>query len=228
MRISNLTSSAALLIWVSFCTTHAVAVPIPGLYNTGINDLGTPLALGVSDDHYIMTGPIPGAVAVSKHGLWTTAPAGSVWIAPTNGNVSDPGGNYDYILTFDLTGLDPTSATVQGQWATDNDSEIFLNGVNTGNTRGLWGFTTLLDFTLSSGFVSGINTLEFRVINVPSTALNPTGLLVANLHGETTTATVAETGPGLWLIASLLFASALPRRTAYPASPTTPPDTCSS
>ena len=65
-------------------------------------------------------------------------------------------------LTFDLTGLDPSTATITGQWATDNfGPDILINGMSTGNTSG--GFGSFTAFSVSSGFVDGINTLDFVV-----------------------------------------------------------------
>jgi hypothetical protein len=78
--------------------------------------------------------------------------------------------------TFDLTGYDPSTASLQFQWAADDSGEGFasrgtwrpkysLNGGSlisgnwpTGNTYGFSPVTTV-----SSGFVSGLNTISFYV-----------------------------------------------------------------
>ncbi len=78
--------------------------------------------------------------------------------------------------SFDLTGHDPSTASLQFQWAADDSGEGFadrgawrpkysLNGGSliagswpTGNTYGFSPVTTL-----SSGFVSGLNTISFYV-----------------------------------------------------------------
>ena len=77
---------------------------------------------------------------------------------------------------FDLTGLVPGSAMITGRRATDNSGTMFLNGVNTGNT--VSGFTAFTTFSINSGFVAGVNTLEFIVLNLAGTVGNPTGLRV--------------------------------------------------
>jgi hypothetical protein len=62
----------------------------------------------------------------------------------------------------DLTGLDPTTALVTGQWATDNaGNDILINGISTAQTSG--GFNTFTAFMISSNFVPGINTVDFVV-----------------------------------------------------------------
>jgi len=165
---------------------NAAAAPIPGLYYTGVDNTGTVLPVGTSEQHYEMTGPSYPATVITASPYWIKPSAGSSWIGPSNGNVNDPLGDYSYVLTFDLTGLDPATAVISGGWATDNTAKILLNGIDTGISKPLYGFTSLDSFTISSGFVPGTNTLEFVVSNRPEGAgsINPTGLLVANLSGE--------------------------------------------
>ena len=79
---------------------------------------------------------------------------------------------------------DLSKIQVAGLWATDNSAELWFNGSYTGFNKFEWGFTRLDPFLISGGFVDGVNTIEFRVLNFsypqyPSG--NPTGLLVAGL-----------------------------------------------
>ena len=172
------------------------AAPIQGLFNTGVDDAGVVLANGSSELHYAMTGPVSPAIVASPNPSWLSPPAGSAWIGPTSGTITDPLGTYIYTLTFDLTGLDATTALIQGRWATDNTASIFLNGVDTGLQQNSFG--QLDPFELSSGFVAGINTLAFHVNNPDLSGLNPTGLLIAELSGtavpEPSTATLTLLG----------------------------------
>jgi hypothetical protein len=96
------------------------------------------------------------------------------WIGPFNDTQIDgPGGRYDYQTTFDLTGLDPMTALLTGQWAADDQGlDILINGVSTGSTSA--GFSAWSSFSISSGFVAGVNTLDFLVNN----GSGPTGLRV--------------------------------------------------
>jgi hypothetical protein len=68
-----------------------------------------------------------------------------------------------------------------GAWATDNlGTDIKLNGVSTGLQNGNQ-FGSLTPFTLTTGFVAGVNTLEFHLNNAdPVTGY--TGLRVDNLR----------------------------------------------
>jgi hypothetical protein len=76
--------------------------------------------------------------------------------------------------------LNAATAVLIGQWATDDAGvDIRINGVSTGNTAA--GFTGWSAFTLSGGFIAGINTLDFIVSNSPGDSGNPTGLRVEML-----------------------------------------------
>jgi len=61
-------------------------------------------------------------------------------------------------------------------------TEILLNGISTGIVSS--SLRILTGFDISSGFISGINTLEFVVTNTPQATGNPTGLLVTDMVGE--------------------------------------------
>jgi hypothetical protein len=74
--------------------------------------------------------------------------------------------------------VDPT-ASMTGRWATDNTGAISLNGASTGNTS--TDSTAFTPFSITSGFVVGLNTLDFIVDNTSCVGLNcfnPTGLRV--------------------------------------------------
>jgi len=133
-----------------------------------------------------LSGSATAAYAVNPatdHPDWVNPPSGSVWISP-DAPLDSPPGLYIYTLTFYVTGVDPEQVVVSGKWATDNDSELWLNGANTGLSRDIYGFKSLLDFSIADGFLLGENTLEFRVNN-PTSPLppgtSPTGLLVSDI-----------------------------------------------
>ena len=106
---------------------------------------------------------------------WIGDNSSSAWIAPVTGNFS-PAGFFSYRTTFDLTGMDPASATLSGQWATDDGGvDILINGTSTGASSA--GFSSFTPFQISSGFVPGTNTLTFMVVNGSPNG-NPTGLRV--------------------------------------------------
>jgi hypothetical protein len=156
------------------------------LFNTGVGSGGAPLPDGtLNDSHYSLI-VVPGSTTTTRvrtTGAYPLPPwfgndALSAWIGPNNDNsLNGPVGNYVYRTTFDLTGLNPLTASIVGGWSTDNNGvQILLNGANTGNpgtsfTQFSTGFAS---FSIGSGFVSGINYLDFVVYN----GGGPTGLRV--------------------------------------------------
>ena len=165
----------------------ACALPIPGLYNSGVDDTAAPLDANTLDPHYQLIQsddpeyPGPDAftlVAGFPVGPWLAEGPDSRWIAPrAEQGTGNAEGNFTYRTTFDLTGLDPSKARITGRWSVDNGGvDIVLNGSSLGliNTAG---FTAWTDFAIESGFVAAINTLDFIVNNAPATP-NPTGLRV--------------------------------------------------
>jgi hypothetical protein len=55
-------------------------------------------------------------------GNWFADTSTSAWIGPGHdeSTAQDPGGYFTYTTTFDLTGFDPTTASLTGQWSTDD------------------------------------------------------------------------------------------------------------
>ncbi len=165
-------------------------VPIPGLYNTGVDDDQLPLPDFEPEGHYIMTvfpdGAVePAAALGGPAGSWVLNSGSSRWIGPDNTPAGDaPEGDYEYEIEFDLTGLDPASAVIMGLWSADNTgTDILLNGTPTDNPQG-GSFPVLSPFEISAAagdtFLPGVNRLTFLVNNAPASD-NPTGLRVEGL-----------------------------------------------
>jgi PEP-CTERM motif len=186
------------------------------LFNTGVDGLGAPRSDGSSPDlHYTLTdtsngGAITTIVGTSAggfpiNGAWLADNSTSAWIAPLIPNAGRFGGvngaTYDYRTTFDLTGFNPATASISGQWSTDDTGlNILINGGSTGQTTPGSSFGSFTDFIITSGFIPGINTLDFLVSNLDAdccsypTGFNPTGLRV-ELTG---TADLATPLPATW------------------------------
>jgi hypothetical protein len=166
---------------------RASGATIPGLFNTGVLSNGS-VADGDSIDlHYSYAAHPAGAdtvfVASTVDGLYFPDSATSKWIGPATtliGPLPLATGTYDYRLTFDLSGMNPATANITGQWSTDNNGVIKINGVTTSNTTDVTAYTALHPFTISSGFVAGINQLDFVVTNTDAT----TALRVDGLQGS--------------------------------------------
>jgi hypothetical protein len=137
---------------------------------------------GDAETHYTLVS-VPGGttslrVATSANGFpiapWLGDDSLSAWIGPaSDGSLNGPIGNFDYQTTFDLTGFDPATASIIGQWSMDDAGvDILINGVSTGPLSS--NFQSWTSFSINSNFVAGINTLDFVTYN----AGGPTGLRV--------------------------------------------------
>jgi hypothetical protein len=196
MRVFRAGFIAGAAFAIALVAGSASAPPIQ-LFNTGVDGFGAVLPDGTNPDpHYVLTPP-SGTSDTVVHTLGYGFPVTvytaqldnslSRWIGPNTDQLNGPGGIYDYQTTFSLTGLNPLTAVISGQWSSDNAGvEIWLNGVNTGNlpnpygTPGTYSFENWMQFSISTGFVAGVNTLDFRVMNGNGDAdqFGPTALRV--------------------------------------------------
>jgi hypothetical protein len=177
---------------------------IPGLFNTGGNNMGIGntagglFAEGAVDPHYRLTvsadatAPGPSTFVVQSNGypigpFWMPNGPSSQWLAPmANQNAPTFGnspGNYTYQTTFNLAGLNPATATLAGAWAVDNIGRIMLNGTQISQINAEPTFGIFHNFSVAAGsnlFNPGINTLDILVTNLlqppPFRAINPTGV----------------------------------------------------
>jgi hypothetical protein len=162
------------------------------IFNTGEGTGGTALPVGQTDLNYNVISAPSGApltaLTTNPNPAWHANTAGADWISPgSSGGSSWPVGDYDYQTVFSLAGLDPSTAQLSGQWSSDNDACIVLNGVNTGICSSFAGFGSLASFSITSGFLAGTNTLDFVVHN----GGGPTGV-IAEVSG-----TAAPNPPGV-------------------------------
>lgn len=151
------------------------------LFNTGVNASGGLLPNSTVDPHYsLVSAPAPFTTAYTGNGnndvQWLADGPNSRWLGVSTWLAEwRPTGTYTYRTTFDLSGMIPSSATINISIASDNTCDVFLNGAHTGITTPYEGFRAFSSYTINSGFTDGLNTLDFSVYEPGST---PSGLRV--------------------------------------------------
>jgi hypothetical protein len=213
---------ATTLCAVALMAGSANANVISGVYSTGVDTFGAQIAYGQSEEHYTLVSSPDGAVTSivaadastqALLGVWLANDSKSGWIGPDDTIYYGPIGAYDYKMTFTLAaGLNPDTVSIGGEWAADNiGTDILVNGASTGETTP--NFSGFVTFDLTSGFVSGTNTIDFLVTNLDP---SPTGLRV-EIDSATASETTAvpEPATGTFLLGSgLLALRSLRRRRA--------------
>ena len=213
------------LVAVSLAMAAAAhAVPITGLFNTGVDNIGNALPANQNDPHYDLTFPtVNTEVTVIDTAFpippWVANNPFSRWIGPTS-NGDAPSGNYTYRTTFSLpANANLNSASISGLWSTDDASiDILINGNSTGNTTG--GHAALWPFLINGSglFQAGLNTLDFQLNNSPLAGpTSPTGLRVDRIRGDYLV--IPEPASTCLVVAALVTALGTLRhqsRTAYP------------
>ena len=145
---------------VSAETTYAAS--ISGLYTTGVDENGNILSPGEIDPHYSILETGNNAVVMNSHPWLGNGPDSMcIW---ENANGQPTNVTRTFRKTFDLTGLDASTASITGKWIVDNFGvDILINGVSTGLTSG---GPSIFDFNITGGFISGVNTLDFVIQDV--------------------------------------------------------------
>lgn len=174
---------------------HAALADTLTFFNTGVAADGSPLAAGILDSHYNLIYSSDGgtytATATRPNAAWVGDTSTAGWISPgSDGNQEWNSGYYVYEATLDLTGYDAGTASLSGMVAADDKVYIYLNRVGNAVFSGS-GFSSLTPFLINSGFVSGLNEIDFLVVNQSG----PTGLMVDDV-----TATAQTPEPGSLLL----------------------------
>lgn len=147
----------------------------PNVYSTGPYQSD-----GQVDTHWVLsqspdpTWPGPAAYVVDTAQLapqWVLAPSGTRWISLNHLGVTATGGTYIY-KTF--VTLPAASGSITGFIAADDGFTLKINGT-TVLTVAATAWLVLHAFTISSGFVVGLNTITIEVTESPA---NNTGVLV--------------------------------------------------
>ena len=209
--ISNVTFAAAgnyrLVAANSISTaTSTVAQVVVGatfteLFNTGVAADGSlPMGgLGVIDPHYQLTnssdpanlGPNTTiwdmtAYPVLPGGIFALVGGASQWIGPAANNYTSPQGQYVYRTRFVLDSVNLAQPiTLSGTWWQNTSGiDIRLNGVSTGIKSPLTNSPNFsANFTITNGFVAGLNTLDFVTLCVNPNGSYPESAVRIELSG---------------------------------------------
>jgi len=155
--------------------SQARAGSITTLYSTGVDSTHALLASGALDSHYVMasgssdgtTGLTP-FVSLPAPGSppWAPNTSTAQWITP---KAPEPvNGAYNFTTTFDLTGFLPGTAVITGKVGADDELVgVLLNGVavTPAITTPDQGYASTYSFSITSGFTSDVNSLEFLTMN---------------------------------------------------------------
>lgn len=152
-----------------------------GLFNTGLDTNGVVSAGDIPDPHWTLfrsadpnyLGPNT-LIFENSNPLQFASPNGA--FSPTNGismwmgaagnpggvTANSPAGQYLYRATFLLDSADPATVTMQGNlWVNGSISDILVNGKSTGIALAPGGTLYVTTFSITNGFVPGVNTLDF-------------------------------------------------------------------
>jgi hypothetical protein len=181
--------------WIDdLCITTILAPgrPIPGLFSTGVGDNRLPLGEDQADPHYVWIPNSPGSAPASVFAAtaaggfpippWLPDNRTSGWISQNQMTIIPGGTSFVYQTRFDLTGFNAASARITGRWSADNRGQsIILNGTAV-TAAAPSSFDGWASFNINSGFVSGMNTLQFVIFNDPDVTQpqlqNPGGVRV--------------------------------------------------
>jgi hypothetical protein len=176
----------------------AFAAPLP-VHNTGVNASNVLVAPGAQASFWTLTAKPAGAVeAIGSNPFrfnccYFADTATAAWVSPQASGNAGVNGIYTYDLVFDLTGFDPATASIAGNFGSDNSGSLSLNGNAPVVSTGSGAFGAPTPFAINSGFVAGLNTIHVQVNNEG----DPTAFFVS-FTTATATAVVAPVPALSW------------------------------
>ena len=142
------------------------------VHNTGVNSSDVLVSAGAQTAFWTMlTAPGGATETVGSNafryynGAYVADSSTAAWVSMAASGNASVSGIYVYQLLVDLSAVDPATVVITGQFSTDNDGFIRVNGGANAATSGFGGFGSLTSFTLNSGFIPGMNSIQVGVNN---------------------------------------------------------------
>lgn len=152
--------------------THFITIPETNLHNflvsSGMEDHNTPLSLGSRDPHFVVVeNDYQQAFVINPpSSTWIQNDENSQWIWE-NANGEPVNVIRTFRTSFDLTGFDYSTTKINMHVGADNSLlDVHLNGNSVDISLDDPAFTTLQSFSITEGFQSGINSLDFVVQDI--------------------------------------------------------------
>ncbi|GGE21097.1 hypothetical protein GCM10011529_29630 [Polymorphobacter glacialis] len=232
MRLLTVIAPALVATSLTFSAGAMAAqtVQITGLYNTGVDALGSPIADNAVDAHWSLTAapvgytlgntyaaPVNGVFPVN--GPWLSNTAVSRWLTPTDSAANHAPGQYSYTLSFVVTPSQLASTGFfTGRLAADNSVTSILLNQTALTVPGGTNFNVWSNFGTTSGFVAGLNTLTINTLNDAGSSGNPTGLRLEFLSSGITDSVPEPATWAMLVIGFGLVGASLRRRKAVLAA----------
>lgn len=137
--------------------------------SSGVNSSGQLQAGGTNDIHWKVynnnTLIGPAVVLTNLESDWATD-SKAKWISIKDSVNPNPNGSMgywaDYRVTFDLSKYNLSTVKLTGNWTADEGGYAMLNNMGSFSTS--YSKTQLSSFNVTSGFIQGINTIDFNVM----------------------------------------------------------------
>ena len=149
---------------------------------TGFDFNGNEIGVGQIDNNWSLSGPHNVARRMVPVGGYAAETAEGKWLGFDWADGIP--GNYLYSTTFDLSGFDMNQVSINGNFASDNEASIHINGIEVIPQSNFPSpsYSTLSSFSISSSTLRSIlspgkNQFQINVFN-EGTTNNPTGILL--------------------------------------------------